>query len=81
MFYIKYHTGAGDETASTIEEAKRIADDGAAYTQLSITIEDEYGNEVARRPWWGVEFDPDATDETIDDIISFGRFGYYGAWN
>ena len=80
LYYIKYHTGAGDETAASIDEAKRIADDGAAYTQQSITIEDEDGNEITRRPWWGVEYDPDETEDTVDEIISFGKFGYYGAW-
>lgn len=80
LYYIKYHTGAGDDTATTIETAKRIADEGAAYTQLDITIEDEYGNEITRRPWYGVEYNPDETEDTIDDIISFGKFGYYGAW-
>ena len=80
-YYINYHTGAGDEwVEGSLDEAKRIADGGAAYTQEPITIEDENGVEVACRPWWGIDFRPDETDESWDEIISFGSFGHYGAW-
>lgn len=80
-YNINYHTGAGDETiAGTLESAMSAADNGAAYTQQDITISDERGQEVARRRWWGVEYDPDESDESWDDIISFGAFGYFGAW-
>lgn len=78
MYYIRYNTGAGDKAAKTLEEAKRLADEGAAYTQQPIVIEDEDGREVARRPWWGVPYDEDEAPE--DDPIVFGDFGYFGSW-
>ena len=77
-YYINYNTGAGNEWADTLEQAKAIADDGAAYTQQPIVIEDEDGNEITRRPWWGVQYDEDEGDET--DPICFGSSGYFGDW-
>lgn len=77
MYYIRYGTGAGDETAATLKEAMQLADDGAAYTQQDIKIfsADEL---VALRHWWGVKYDPEESEES--DIIDFGDFGYYGEW-
>ena len=40
-YYINYNTGAGNKWADTLEAAKELADDGAAYTQRPIIIEDE----------------------------------------
>lgn len=80
-YYINYHTGAGDEwIEGTLDEAKEAADDGAAYTQQDITIEDENGDAVCFRPWWGTEYDPDATEDREDEVIQFGSFGHYGEW-
>lgn len=78
MYTINYHTGTGNEHADTLDEAKRIADEGAAYTQQPITIEDEDGNEITRRPWWSVAYDEDAAAEF--DPIHIGDYGYYGDW-
>lgn len=80
-YYIDYGTGAGNEwVEGSLEEAMEQADKGAAYTQTSYGIQDENGEEIASRRWWGVAFDPKATEETEDEIIDFGKFGYYGAW-
>ena len=76
MYRIRYNTGAGDETAETLEAAKSAADEGASHTQQPIVIEDEFGNEVARRQWWGVS--DGWKDE--NDPIRFGEFGFYGDW-
>lgn len=78
-YYINYHTGSGNETAADLDEAKRIADENAAYTQEAITIHDETGDEVARRNWWGVKYDPE-NDPDTEDPICFGDYGYYGDW-
>ena len=78
MYYINYQTGAGNDTAGTLDEAKRLADEGAAYTQQPITIEDEDGNEVSRRAWCGVEYNED--EYYCEDPIRFGTFGFYGDW-
>lgn len=80
MFTIDYNTGITDECEGTLEEAKAIADEGAAYTQQDITIRDEKGVEVARRRWYGVPFDPEETECTEDDVIQFGTFGFFDEW-
>lgn len=76
MFKIKYGTGAGNTTADTLDEAMSIADEGAAYTQEHISIEDAEGNVVARRFWWS------CTEgiENEENPIRFGDFGFYGDW-
>ena len=56
-YYINYNTGAGNEWADTLEAAKELADDGAAYTQRPIIIEDEPGNEITRRPASGGQYE------------------------
>lgn len=78
MFNVDFGTGAGNESAETLLEAKALADEGAAYTERDIVITDEDGDEVARRTWWGVQYDEDVGDET--DPICFGSFGYFGDW-
>lgn len=80
MYTINYHTGVGNTEEETLELAMKKADEGAAYTQQNITIEDETGNVVAVRKWWGVGYDPEQTEDAPEDIIQFGNFGYYGAW-
>lgn len=78
-YNIKYHTGAGDETVTgTLEDAMRVADEGAAYTQKDITIEDSDGNEITRRVWFGTGYDPDSDSQ--QDPICFGGFGFYADW-
>ena len=77
-YYINYHTGTGNEWANTLEEAKILADNEASYTQKDIIIEDEFGNEVLRRPWWGTQYSGENEEE--ENPILFGSFGYYGDW-
>lgn len=81
-FLINYNTGAGNKYAEgTLEEAQRIADEGAAYTQQNIDIVDENDNTICTRRWYGVEFDPSVYEDGEDaDVIYFGAFGYYGEW-
>lgn len=55
-YYIDYNTGAGNEYAETLEEAKALADEGACYTQESIHI-------------YEVETDNDIDDETSRQAI------------
>ncbi len=87
-YLIDYNTGAGNNFADSIEDAKQKADEGAAYTQKDIVIYEGKSNtptsewkEILRRNWWGVPFDPEETEETKEEIIQFGSFGYYGAWS
>lgn len=78
-YLVSYGTGAGDEYAPTIEDAKDLADRHAAYTQTEICIVDvATGEMVAIRGWYRVEVDPDTEDEYA--CISFGRLGHFGEW-
>ena len=76
-YHIHYNTGAGDFTVSgTLEQAMQQADAGAAYTQQDITISDNHGNIIARRPWYGTLTGID--DQS--DPIQFGDFGFFADW-
>ena len=86
-YYVSGGTGAGDFIANTIDEAKQLADERIAYTQIDISIfEIEDGETYPKediepcykRIWWGVPFDSSVADDV--DIIDFGDFGYYGDW-
>lgn len=80
-YHIKYHTGGGDSSVETddISVAQEAADAGASYTQQPITIEDDGGEVVCRREWWGVRYSPDEGE--ADDPILFGAAaGHYGDW-
>lgn len=77
-YYIDYKTGAGNECADNMDDAKRIADAGAAYTQQDIVIYDEDENEIARRRWCGVAYNADECG--AENPICFGSFGFYDDW-
>lgn len=79
MYYIDYHTGAGNEYAKTLEEAMSIADKGAEYTQQDISIIDENGIRVAHRCWVGVAYDDD--EYYCEHPIQFGTYGFYDDWD
>jgi hypothetical protein len=77
MYVINYHTGAGNkEVNGDLQAAMAEADAGATYTQQPITIEDEDGTEIARRPWYGVT----TGIEDCENPIQFGTFGFYADW-
>jgi hypothetical protein len=81
LYFVKFNTGAGDfEFTGTLETVMLEADKGVAYTQRDVSIENENGKLVAFRRWWGIAFNPDETEEEESEIIEFGSFGYYGAW-
>lgn len=81
MFTINYNNGLRDECDGTLGEAKAMADEHAGYTQCDISIEDENREEVARRRWYDVPFDPSETETAEDDVIQFGTLGFYDRWN
>ncbi len=75
-YYINYGTGAGNEFVDgTLEEAKKAAEEGLAYTQEDVKIQTEDGEDVAVLKWYGVQ--PEE-----DDIVTarFGDEGFYGEW-
>lgn len=75
QYWVRYHTGAGDESADSLDEAMDLAVAGVAYTQQDITIEDEDGKLLARLPWCGV-----AATEDDEVVADYGKFGFYGEW-
>lgn len=78
MYRIEYHTGAGNIVRiRTLERAKELADEGAEYTQKSISIYDDDDNEVARRSWYGCT----SGIEDCEDPIQFGDYGFYDDWS
>ena len=87
-YYINYGTGAGNEyVEGELEDAQKAADEGAAYTQCSISIFEVVNGETAREPectrqWYGVAFDPDDyEDGESANVIRFGDSGYYDEWS
>lgn len=84
MYYINYHTGARKANAETIEEAKRIADEGAIYTQEIITVEDESGKVLWQRAWVETGYTWEEYAEEFDvkeeDLMIFGTSGFYAEW-
>lgn len=80
MYTIDYNNGVVNTCDGTLEDAKKLADDCAGYTQCNIYIKNDKGERVACRSWCGVPFDPEITEETEDEVIQFGSFGHYGAW-
>lgn len=59
-----------------MEEAKKVADEWAEYTQKDIKIEDETGELIAWRSWNGCL----TGLEDMERPIQFGDFGYYSDW-
>lgn len=74
-YMVNHNTGAGNEDAYSIEEAKKKAELGINYTQQSIDIFDREKKEViATLPWCGVE--PGDDDDPFEEIGG----GFYGQW-
>ena len=68
-----------EEFKGSLDEAMLAADKMACYTQQNIRIyaDDKRDTLVAERRWYGLEPDAEASE---NDIISFGKFGYYAEW-
>ena len=81
-YYIEFNTGVDRlEVVGTLDDAKKEADECAAYTQCNIQIFDDRGKIIAMRKWWNTAFDPELFDDGADaDIIDYGSFGYYDEW-
>lgn len=75
---INYYTGEGDIEieCETLEEAMKIADENASYTQKNIAITKDFPEELAVREWNEGTYGRDAQNNPI----IFGTFGYYGDW-
>jgi hypothetical protein len=78
-YYINYGTGAGNRAIESddMDMVKNEADEGIAYTQTSVLIADDDGNEITTRTWVGCE----SGIEDQEEPIQFGSFGYYTDWS
>ncbi|WP_040205333.1 hypothetical protein [Neobacillus jeddahensis] len=76
-YFINYHTGAGNliVEVNEIDEAKRIAEEGVAYTQTQITIETLDGEVITESRWWGVEPEEDS------NVLEIIGDGYFQTWS
>ena len=88
-YYVHFGTCSGDFVAYTLEWAKELADQKAAYTQENISIFElkfencetslnENSEPICVRKWWGIPYDANVAD--CVDPIGFGDFGYYSDW-
>lgn len=79
MYIVNFNTGAGNQEAATLEEAKQLALDGMAYTQENITIETEDGEVIATARWYGVE--PSEEDYEAGIVLEEIGGGFYELWD
>lgn len=78
MFTINFNNEYSDIIVNgSLEEAMVQADDNAQFTQQPIIIEDDDGNEAARRPWFGYM----QGFEGEENPLRIGDYGYYGDWS
>lgn len=76
-YFINYGTGAGNEyVEGTLDEAKKVAEDGLSYTQTDVKVQTEDGDDVAILKWYGVQ-------PNEDDVVTaqFGDYGFYSEWS
>ena len=87
-YFVSYNTGAGDFTvpyeesnkSQSLSIAMGKADEGACYTQQDIDIYNDEDVLVAKRKWWGVQYEEENEELRCDNPIIFGTFGYYDDW-
>lgn len=74
-FTINYHTGVIEEVeVEDLAEAKAIAEEGMAYTQENVTIEQD--GEVITTSYWC----PVPAEDEDEVLFDFGDFGFYQPW-
>ena len=76
-FTVNWNNGLKENIHGTLDEVKSYADEMSSYTQCDIKIENENGEEVLRRIWYGVEAEEEDNERSI---IKFGSFGFYDEW-
>jgi hypothetical protein len=78
-YFINYGTGVGNEWVDgTLEDAMKTADENATYTQEPICIQNENGDVITGRSWYGIAYDENEND--CEDPIKFGSYGFYADW-
>lgn len=77
-FTIDYNTGITDEVEVTdLAEAKKIAEEGMAYTGQNVIIKDENGEAVTESRWWPHAPNPD--EDFV--LVQIGNEGFYEVWS
>lgn len=75
-YIINYHTGVTEEVeVNGLSEAKKVAEEGIAYTQENITIETLDGEVIATAYWYGV------SPQEGDDVLEVVGGGFYQMWS
>lgn len=76
-FIIDYNTGITDEVeVADLAEAKKIAEEGMAYTGVSVIIKDSNGEAVTESRWW-----PHAPTDEDFVLVQIGSEGFYEVWS
>lgn len=78
MYTVNFNTGAGNQEANTLEEAKQLAVEGISYTQENITIEKD-GEAITTARWYGVE--PSEEDYEAGIVLEEIGGGHYALWS
>lgn len=75
-YIVNYHTGVTEEVkVSDLSEAKKVAEEGIAYTQEKITIETLDGEVITTSYWYGVS--PQEDDNVLETVGG----GFYQVWS
>ncbi|PEE94736.1 hypothetical protein [Bacillus cereus] len=75
-YIVNYHTGVTEEVeVNGLSEAKKVAEEGIAYTQENITIETLDGDIITTAYWYGVSPQED------DDVLETVGGGFYQIWS
>ncbi|MBU4642477.1 hypothetical protein CN995_01950 [Bacillus cereus] len=75
-YIVNYHTGVTEEVeVNGLSEAKKVAEEGIAYTQENITIETLDGEVITTAYWYGIS--PQEDDNVLETVGG----GFYQAWS
>ncbi|MDA2150806.1 hypothetical protein PDN20_19285 [Bacillus cereus] len=75
-YIVNYHTGVTEEVeVNDLSEAKKIAEEGIAYTQEKITIETLDGEVITTSYWYGIS--PQEDDNVLETVGG----GFYQVWS
>ncbi|AEA19409.1 TPA: hypothetical protein ACR3Z0_005476 [Bacillus thuringiensis] len=75
-YIVNYHTGVTEEVeVNDLSEAKKVAEEGIAYTQEKITIETLDGEVITTSYWYGIS--PQEDDNVLETVGG----GFYQVWS
>ncbi|MDA2051623.1 hypothetical protein [Bacillus cereus] len=75
-YIVNYHTGVTEKVeVNGLSEAKKVAEEGIAYTQENITIETLDGEVITTAYWYGIS--PQEDDNVLETVGG----GFYQAWS